>query len=86
MTGPQPAGRPWAAGEDEQLLEMLASKSRVIIIARKLKRSPGGVYARARFFVNEGVALGVYRKPPSRRPLRAAPKPETAQHSSPWGK
>ena len=46
MTGPRPAGRPWTAAEEAQLSELLASGMEVGFIARKLKRSPGAIYAR----------------------------------------
>jgi hypothetical protein len=46
MTGPRPAGRPWTAAEEVQLSELLASGMKVGFIARKLKRSPGAIYAR----------------------------------------
>jgi hypothetical protein len=39
MTGPRPAGRPWTPAEEARLRE-------VGLIAKKLKRSPGAVYAR----------------------------------------
>jgi hypothetical protein len=46
MTGPRPAGRPWTAAEEARLSELLASGMKVGFIARKLKRSPGVIYAR----------------------------------------
>jgi hypothetical protein len=46
MTGPQPAGRPWTRAEEAQLREFIASGMKVGLIARKLKRSPGAIYAR----------------------------------------
>src|SRR5712672_34375 len=46
MTGPRPAGRPWTAAEEAQLSILLASGMKVGYIARKLKRSPGAIYAR----------------------------------------
>src|SRR6266446_2143284 len=46
MTGPRPAGRPWTAAEEARLSELLASRMKVGFIARKLKRSPGAIYAR----------------------------------------
>jgi len=46
MTGPRPAGRPWTRAEVAQLHEMIAAGVKVGLIARKLKRSPGAIYAR----------------------------------------
>ena len=46
MTGPRPAGRPWTPGEEAQLRELIISRVKVGLIAKKLKRSPGAVYAR----------------------------------------
>jgi hypothetical protein len=50
MTGPRPAGRPWALAEDTQLRELVASRVKAGLIAKKLKRSPGAVYARINSF------------------------------------
>jgi hypothetical protein len=46
MTGPQPAGRRWTRAEETQLRELIVSKVKVGLIAKKLKRSPGAIYAR----------------------------------------
>jgi hypothetical protein len=46
MTGPQPAGRPWTRAEEAQLRQLIVSKVKVGLIAKKLKRSPGAIYAR----------------------------------------
>jgi DNA-binding NarL/FixJ family response regulator len=46
MTGPRPAGRPWTTAEEAQLRVLVASGVTVGLIAQKLKRSPGAVYAR----------------------------------------
>jgi hypothetical protein len=46
MIGPRPAGRPWTLTEDAQLRELAVSGVKVGLIAKKLKRSPGAVYAR----------------------------------------
>jgi hypothetical protein len=46
MTGPRPAGRPWTRAEVAQLHDMIATGAKVGLIARKLKRSPGAIYAR----------------------------------------
>ena len=46
MTGPRPAGRPWTPAEEAQLRELILSRVKVGLIAKKLKRSPGAVHAR----------------------------------------
>jgi hypothetical protein len=46
MTGPRPAGRPWTPAEEAQLRELIISRVKVGLIAKKLKRSPGAAYAR----------------------------------------
>ncbi len=46
MTGPRPAGRLWTLAEEAELRELIASKVKVVQIAKKLKRSPGAIYAR----------------------------------------
>jgi hypothetical protein len=46
MTGPRPAGRPWTPAEEAQLRELIISRVKVGLIAKKLKRSPGATYAR----------------------------------------
>jgi hypothetical protein len=46
MTGPRPAGRPWTPEEEARLRELFISRVKVGLIAKKLKRSPGAVYAR----------------------------------------
>jgi hypothetical protein len=50
MTGPRPAGRPWTPTEDAQLREFVISRVKVSLIAKKLKRSPGAIYARISSF------------------------------------
>ena len=50
MTGPRPAGRPWTLTEDVQLRELAVSGVKVGLIAKKLKRSPGAIYARINSF------------------------------------
>jgi hypothetical protein len=50
MTGPRPAGRPWTLMEDAQLRELVVSRVKVGLIAKKLKRSPGSIYARVNSF------------------------------------
>jgi hypothetical protein len=46
MTGPRPAGRPWTPAEEAELRELIISRVKVGLIGKKLKRSPGAVYAR----------------------------------------
>ena len=50
MVGPRPAGRLWTPAEEAQLRKLIASKIKIGLIARKLKRSPGAVYARISSF------------------------------------
>ena len=50
MTGPQSAGRPWTQAEEAQLRELIGSKVKVGLIAKKLIRSPGAIYARINSF------------------------------------
>jgi hypothetical protein len=50
MVGPRPAGHPWTSAEEAQLRELIASKIKVSLIAKKLKRSPGAVHARINSF------------------------------------
>jgi len=79
MTGPRPAGRPWTRAEETELRYLLSSGAKVGTIARKLKRSPGAVYARRSSFRKMLRDLAVAEKPrtlPSERLayLRAAAK------------
>lgn len=46
MTGPRPAGRPWTRVEVAQLRELTIARVKVGLIAKKLKRSPGAVFAK----------------------------------------
>jgi hypothetical protein len=46
MIGPRPAGRPWTPAEEAQLRELMLARAKVGLIAKKLKRSPGAIYAR----------------------------------------
>ena len=55
MSGPKPAGRPWTRAEEHQLRELIATGVKVGSIARKLKRSPGAIYARINS-LKKGVA------------------------------
>jgi hypothetical protein len=50
MVGPRPAGRPWTPAEEAQLRELITSRVKVGLIAKKLKRSPGAVHARINSF------------------------------------
>ena len=65
MTGPRPAGRPWTPAEEAQLSELIISRVKVGLIAKKLKRSPGAVYAR----------INSLKKPPRNLPVGAQPLP-----------
>ena len=64
MTGPRPAGRPWTPAEEAQLRELIISWVKVGLIAKKLKRSPGAVYAR----------INSFKKPPPNLPVGAQPR------------
>jgi hypothetical protein len=46
MTAKLPAGRPWVPAEEAQLRELIISRVKVGLIAKKLKRSPDAIYAR----------------------------------------
>jgi hypothetical protein len=46
MTGPRPAGDPWTADDDRTLMAMIAAKTPVAVIARKLNRTIGAVQSR----------------------------------------
>jgi hypothetical protein len=59
MTGPRPAGRPWTLTEDAQLRELVVSRVKVGLIAKKLKRSPGSIYARINSFKKIAARLVV---------------------------
>jgi len=48
MTGPRSAGRPWTQAEVARLGELIASDTKVGLIARKPKRSLGAIYSRIR--------------------------------------
>jgi hypothetical protein len=69
MTGPRPAGRPWTAAEEAHLRELLISRVKVGLIAKKLKRSPGAVYARINSLKKppRDLAFGILRSLPSER-------------------
>ena len=64
MTGPRPAGHPWTPGEEAQLRALIASKVKVGLIAKKLKRSPGAIYAR----------INSLKKLPRELPFNAQPR------------
>ena len=65
MTGPRPAGRPWTPTEEAQLRELIISRVKVGLIAKKLKRSPGAVYARINSFKKPPSDLAFGRRPRS---------------------
>jgi hypothetical protein len=65
MTGPRPAGRPWTPAEEAQLRELIASGVKVGLIAKKLKRSPGAVYARINLLKKPPRDLAFGRQPRS---------------------
>jgi hypothetical protein len=46
MTGPRLAERRWTSEDEKLLKEMRAAGETAVEIARKLKRSPGAIYAR----------------------------------------
>jgi len=74
MTGPRPAGRPWTPAEEARLTQLLASGMKVGFIARKLKRSPGAIYARINSVRKTPRELAFAGKPlslPSERLLHA---------------
>jgi hypothetical protein len=63
MTGSRPAGRPWTLAEVAQLRNLIASGAKVGLIARKLKRSPGAIYARISAFekTQRNLTFGAHR-------------------------
>ena len=65
MTGPRPAGRPWTPAEEAQLRELIISRVKVGLIAKKLKRSPGAVYARINSLKKPPRDLAFDRQPRS---------------------
>ena len=65
MTGPRPAGRPWTPAEEAQLRELIISRVKVGLIAKKLKRSPGAVYARINSLKKPPRDLAFGRQPRS---------------------
>jgi hypothetical protein len=48
MTGPRPAGRSWTRADDDQLRAMLEAGTKANAIAKKLKRTVGAIYSRAK--------------------------------------
>jgi hypothetical protein len=64
MTGPRPAGQPWTRAEEAELRELIAAKVKVVQIAKKLKRSPGAIYAR----------IGSIKRPSRDLPFSARPR------------
>jgi hypothetical protein len=64
VTGPRPAGAPWTAGDDQQLMAMAAADTEKRMIARKLKRTEAAIASR----------LGKLRKVTRQRQARAGLK------------
>jgi hypothetical protein len=64
MTGPRPAGHPWTRAEEAELRELIAAKVKVVQIAKKLKRSPGAIYAR----------INLIKRPSRDLPFSAQPR------------
>jgi len=79
MTGPRPAGRPWTAEEEAQLRELIISRAKVGLIAKKLKRSPGAVYARINSLKKppRDLAFGIQ---PRSLPSERLPYPKSQNH------
>jgi hypothetical protein len=65
MMGPRPAGRPWTSAEEAQLRELIISRVKVGLIAKKLKRSPRAVYARINSLKKPPRNLAFDRQPRS---------------------
>jgi hypothetical protein len=65
MIGPRPAGRRWTKAEETELRYLLSSGVKVGSIARKLKRSPGAIYARKNSFRKMLRDLAVAQRPRS---------------------
>ena len=63
MTGPRPAGLPWTSAEEAQLRELILSRVKVGLIAIKLNRSPGAVYARINSLKKPPRILAFGRQP-----------------------
>jgi hypothetical protein len=76
MTGPRPAGRPWTPAEEAQLRELIISRVKVGLIAKKLKRSPGAVYARINSLKKPPRDLAFGRQP------RSLPSEPLVHHQS----
>jgi hypothetical protein len=57
MTGPKPAGRRWTPAEEAELRQLILSKVKVGLIAQKLKRSPGAIYARMNAMKKKPIEL-----------------------------
>jgi hypothetical protein len=64
MTDPSSAGRPWTPVDEAQLRELIISLGQVSD-CRKLKRSPGAVYARIIPFKKPPRDLAFRRQPRS---------------------
>jgi hypothetical protein len=82
MTGPRPAGRPWTLAEEAQLHVLVASGVTVGLIARKLKRSPGAVYARVSSLKKKPRDLSFGAQPRSMPSERLAYAHTTAKRSN----
>ena len=65
MTGPRPAGRPWTPAEEARLPELIISRVKVGLIAKKLKRTPGAIYARINLLKKPPRDLAFGRQPRS---------------------
>jgi hypothetical protein len=61
MTGPRPAGRPWTPAEEAKLRELIISRVKVDLIAKKLKRSPGAAPIR-RYLATASPVTAVRRQ------------------------
>ena len=84
MTGPRPAGRPWTPAEEAQLRELIISRVKIGLIAKKLKRSPGAVYARINSFKKPPRDLTLGRQPrslPSERLAYANARTSQPRHT-----
>ena len=78
MTGPRPAGRPWTPAEEARLRELIISRVKVGLIAKKLKRSPGAVYARINSLKKPPRDLA-FRRQPRSLPFRASGTRESSE-------
>ena len=79
MTGPRPAGRPWTPAEEAQLRELIISRVKVGLIAKRLKRSPGAVYARINSLKKAATRLSAQNAAPF-APFGAPGMREDSEH------